>query len=388
MTLETPGLDVITLRRPTGRFSSQFSLRLLAVALLLIPFIGCTRKAGAGKKSKGPDFQYGWYHWANGKESVESIAQAYKRNPELVAEVNRHEPKDVPKPKALIYLPPTEDRSALIQILKKVNQDPKIVPKTPPTAAQLLAFEQSQAKAVAAVKPPRPQPSAETKPPVATSASAVNSGSPNPPPAAAPASPPASSSTSIAQSAAPPPAGASKAANADPPKTQESPPSPPPPKVVATTETQPPPAPSTSSSSSIPEKPASISVSPGQHGAFAWPIRGKILREFKADPASPFRGILIAATAGAAVAAARDGKVVFAGELDAYGKVIIIEHDSGLLTVYGFNESLKVKNRQEVRAGQQIATAGRPPGLAENQILFEIRKNARPIDPLIVLPPS
>jgi len=86
------------------------------------------------------------------------------------------------------------------------------------------------------------------------------------------------------------------------------------------------------------------------------------------------------------VVAARQGRVFYVGELAGYGNAVLIEHENGFLTVYGFVDKPTVQRRQEVREGQQIAVIGKPTGAPESQLLFEVRKNARPVNPSLVLP--
>ena len=85
--------------------------------------------------------------------------------------------------------------------------------------------------------------------------------------------------------------------------------------------------------------------------------------------------------------AAADGKVVYTGSaLRGYGELVIINHVRGWLTAYGHNAFVKVKEGDEVRAGQQIATMG--PGPSQQPMLyFEIRLEGEPLDPLTQLPP-
>ena len=86
------------------------------------------------------------------------------------------------------------------------------------------------------------------------------------------------------------------------------------------------------------------------------------------------------------ILAAADGTVVYTGNsLRGYGQLVIINHVRGWLTAYGHNAFVQVKEGDEVRAGQQIATMG----LGQNQqamLYFEIRLDGEPIDPLNQLP--
>ena len=121
-------------------------------------------------------------------------------------------------------------------------------------------------------------------------------------------------------------------------------------------------------------------------GKFNWPIEGVIVKKFSADRSNPFRGIAIAAAQNAPVYASREGKVIFASELKGYGKSVIIDHGDGFISVYGYNHDLLVKKNQSVRAGDEIASVGQPSKWASHQLFFQIRKDARPMDPMDFLP--
>ncbi|QND95050.1 murein hydrolase activator NlpD precursor [Burkholderia cenocepacia] len=74
---------------------------------------------------------------------------------------------------------------------------------------------------------------------------------------------------------------------------------------------------------------------------FAWPARGPVLNGF--DDAKN-KGVNIGGTAGEAVKAAADGRVVYSGNgLRGYGNLIIIKHDATYLTAYAHNRALMVK---------------------------------------------
>ena len=97
-------------------------------------------------------------------------------------------------------------------------------------------------------------------------------------------------------------------------------------------------------------------------------------------------GLRIDGTRDQPVLAAADGKIVYTGSgLRGYGQLVIVNHVRGWLTAYGHNERLLVREGEDVRAGQQIATMGLGPGPAA-ELYFEIRLDGQPIDPLTQLP--
>jgi lipoprotein NlpD len=117
-----------------------------------------------------------------------------------------------------------------------------------------------------------------------------------------------------------------------------------------------------------------------------WPTsRGEILQTFSAkDPGR--QGVDIAGETGTHITAAASGRVVYAGGgLARYGKLIIVKHNETFLSAYAHNDKLRVKENEEVEAGQLIAEMGSS-GTQRPKLHFEIRRNGKPVDPLQYLP--
>ncbi|SDD77133.1 peptidoglycan DD-metalloendopeptidase family protein [Paraburkholderia lycopersici] len=116
-----------------------------------------------------------------------------------------------------------------------------------------------------------------------------------------------------------------------------------------------------------------------------WPAHGRVVELFAPGAT---RGIEIAGKAGDPVIAAADGKVMYAGMgLNEYGSLIIVQHNKDFLTAYSHNRRLLVKTGDTVHQGQQIAEMG-----SENNdrvaVLFEVRRDGKPVDPMPYLPSS
>ena len=122
-------------------------------------------------------------------------------------------------------------------------------------------------------------------------------------------------------------------------------------------------------------------------GRFSWPLVGRILRPY-GPLASGARsdGINIAAVRGTPILAAADGVVAYAGQLAAFGNLVLVRHGGGWLTAYGHADSLLVKRGQAVSRGQAIARAGATGSASEPQLHFEIREGRRPVNPIDWLP--
>lgn len=119
-----------------------------------------------------------------------------------------------------------------------------------------------------------------------------------------------------------------------------------------------------------------------------WPVRGRISSSFgyRIHPLRFRRifheGIDIAVPTGSSVKAAASGKVIFAGNRSGYGKTIIINHGSGLQTLYAHNSKLHVKAGQWVEKGQLICSSGNTGSSTGPHLHFEVRENGRPKNPL------
>jgi lipoprotein NlpD len=118
---------------------------------------------------------------------------------------------------------------------------------------------------------------------------------------------------------------------------------------------------------------------------WSWPTAGRINVEFGAKPGTG-TGVLINGKIGQPIVAAASGRVVYAGSgLIGYGQLIILKHNETYLSAYGYTASLLVKEGQEVKKGQKIATMGEGPE-RKPRLHFEIRRNGKPVNPRPFLP--
>jgi lipoprotein NlpD len=141
-----------------------------------------------------------------------------------------------------------------------------------------------------------------------------------------------------------------------------------------------------SSGSSTRSSPKPLPTIPDQPSpGWKWPTAGRINVEFGAKP-GPGTGVLIDGRSGQAIRAAAPGRVVYAGSgLIGYGQLIILKHNETYLSAYGYTASLLVKEGQEVKTGQRIATMGEGPE-RKPRLHFEIRRNGKPVNPRQFLP--
>jgi lipoprotein NlpD len=125
------------------------------------------------------------------------------------------------------------------------------------------------------------------------------------------------------------------------------------------------------------------SAAPNATSQFIWPVKGKVLAEF-AEPRR--KGIDIDGKPGDAIVASAPGHVTYIGSgIPGMGKLVVLKHDNGFITVYAHNRNILVKEKQAVARGQKIAELGSTDA-ERPKLHFQIRKGAAAVDPLLYLP--
>lgn len=118
---------------------------------------------------------------------------------------------------------------------------------------------------------------------------------------------------------------------------------------------------------------------------FIWPAKGKVIAGF-AEPRS--KGIDIDGRPGDPVVAAAGGRVTYTGSgIPGLGKLVVLRHDNGFITVYAHNREILVKEQQTVARGQKIAELGSTDA-DRPKLHFQIRRGSAPVDPMRYLPGS
>ena len=119
-------------------------------------------------------------------------------------------------------------------------------------------------------------------------------------------------------------------------------------------------------------------------GQLAWPLRGRLLRDFgqpRAQGRLKWDGVLVGAAPGTQVKAVYHGRVAYADWLTGLGLLVILEHGDGYLTLYGHNESVFKSVGEWVAPGETIAEVGDSGGQAQPALYFEIRRGRQPQNP-------
>jgi lipoprotein NlpD len=133
-----------------------------------------------------------------------------------------------------------------------------------------------------------------------------------------------------------------------------------------------------------PKETPKLDAKPAVAGSeFIWPAKGKVIAGF-AEPRS--KGIDIDGKLGDPVVAAAAGRVTYIGSgIPGLGKLVVIKHDNGFITVYAHNRDIMVKEQQSVSRGQKIAELGNSDS-DRPKLHFQIRKGSAAVDPLRYLP--
>ena len=123
-------------------------------------------------------------------------------------------------------------------------------------------------------------------------------------------------------------------------------------------------------------------------GAMGWPCSGPITSPFGYRTHPIFgttifhAGIDIGVDYGTPIHAADSGVVVYSGWISGYGNAVIIDHGSGISTLYGHNQSLAVSEGQSVSKGSVIAYAGSTGNSTGPHCHFEVDVNGSPVNPM------
>jgi len=118
-----------------------------------------------------------------------------------------------------------------------------------------------------------------------------------------------------------------------------------------------------------------------------WPVAG-ILRGGFGQRTDPFsgegafhRGVDITAPIGTTVRATADGVVIFASQSSGYGRLVVLDHGSGVHTYYAHMSRFHVVLGQEVRRGEAIGAVGTSGRVTAPHLHYEVRIGGVPRNP-------
>jgi murein DD-endopeptidase MepM/ murein hydrolase activator NlpD len=141
----------------------------------------------------------------------------------------------------------------------------------------------------------------------------------------------------------------------------------------------------TPSSTSSPSS-SSSSSTPSSSGLI-WPVQGPVTSPFGPrclpnGDCSFHPGIDIGAPSGTPIHAAAAGTVMYAGWMDGYGNLTVIDHGHGLATAYGHQSSIAAGLGSNVSQGSVIGYVGCTGYCFGPHLHFEVRVNGEPVDPM------
>ena len=142
---------------------------------------------------------------------------------------------------------------------------------------------------------------------------------------------------------------------------------------------------STLSNSRLPDASTDGNPFAALKGRLSLPIRGELINRFgspRSDGGMTWKGLFIRASSGEEVKSIAAGRVVFADWLRGFGNLMIVDHGSGYMSLYGNNESIHKRVGDSVNSGDTIAAVGNSGGNADSGLYFELRHQGKPFDPL------
>ena len=114
--------------------------------------------------------------------------------------------------------------------------------------------------------------------------------------------------------------------------------------------------------------------------ALVAPATGRLIARFGSqnELGVTSQGLSWRTAAGAAVTAPADGRVMFTGPYRTYGRIVIIEHPGGVLSLLAGLEAATVAAGQTIRTGGEIGRMG----ATDPVLYFEVRSDGAPVNPL------
>ena len=114
------------------------------------------------------------------------------------------------------------------------------------------------------------------------------------------------------------------------------------------------------------------------------PISGNITSRYGSKESirnHTHQGLDIAAKTGTPIKAVAEGTIKYAGTMNGYGNIVIIDHGNEIETYYGHCSKLYVKTGEVIKAGDVIAAVGSTGNSTGSHLHFEIRQSGKYINP-------
>lgn len=125
-----------------------------------------------------------------------------------------------------------------------------------------------------------------------------------------------------------------------------------------------------------------------QRSPYRWPVRGFLSSNYgpRLDPFTGLQrqhqGLDIVAPKGTVIHAPADGIVTYTALDRTLGRMLVVDHGYGVITRYGHNDSILVREGQRIKRGDPIATVGSTGKSTGPHLHYEIRINDVAVNPL------
>lgn len=115
-------------------------------------------------------------------------------------------------------------------------------------------------------------------------------------------------------------------------------------------------------------------------GRWKQPVAGRVLHRFgeRKNANEKYRGLVLSSRAGATVVAPSAGEVVFTGPFRDYGRMVLVKHANGMISLLAGLGSISVTLNQTIGAGEPLGGMG---GAGNTNLYYELREGSKPIDP-------
>ena len=139
----------------------------------------------------------------------------------------------------------------------------------------------------------------------------------------------------------------------------------------------------------LPKAPALEEGFPSQKGLLEPPVNGTVITLFsqkikgKFESATTSNGIDIRVKKGLEIKAVYDGKIIHSGYLRGYGNLLIIDHGHQYFSMISRAADFYTEEGTKIAKGEIIGMTGDGDPLYGEGLHFEIRKGAKPEDPLL-----
>jgi murein DD-endopeptidase MepM/ murein hydrolase activator NlpD len=121
---------------------------------------------------------------------------------------------------------------------------------------------------------------------------------------------------------------------------------------------------------------------PSSAGRWPWPLDDyRVVRRYGKDDRGRLQPMLLAAQQGDEAQAVASGEVSFADTMRQLGQVVIVHHDNNLQSVYALCDKVSVSTGQRVKPGDALCRVAKNPDSERFDLLFDMRRNGKPIDP-------